>query len=261
MGSTWADSSQEELTVLITGFAPFKKEYPVNPSWEIARSLPEYLPPLRAKTVPPSEGTPLLPPVRLLVHPEPICVNYQTVRSLVPKLWHLDGGNDSEDGSQPKPKKIDLAIHIGMAGPRLFYSIERRGHRDGYNMRDVDGELLGDDERRVRQGKDWVWDGMPAELLSDLDMEDVLERWRRYSPPGSDLRISEDAGRYLCDFIYFSSLSHLYRAGKPRKVVFFHVPSENSEKNFTLGRELVIQLVRSMVESELARKVTQPEGG
>jgi pyroglutamyl-peptidase len=44
-------------------------------------------------------------------------------------------------------------------------------------------------------------------------------------------------------------------------VVFFHVPSENSEKNFTLGRELVIQLVRSMVESELARKVKQPEGG
>jgi hypothetical protein len=116
--------------------------------------------------------------VRLLVHSEPIRVNYQTVRSLVPKLWHLEG----EDTTTPRPRKIDLAIHIGMAGPRLFYSIERRGHRDGYNMRDVDGELLEDDERRVRQGKGWVWDGMPAELLTEFDMEDVLERWQGYSP-------------------------------------------------------------------------------
>jgi len=75
------------------------------------------------------------------------------------------------------------------------------------------------------------------------------------------VRISEDAGRYLCDFIYFSSLAHLYRAGQPRKVVFFHVPSENSEKNFTTGKELLIQLIRSMVESEVARKVEEPKHG
>ena len=72
--------------------------------------------------------------------------------------------------------------------------------------------------------------------------------------PGRDLRISEDAGRYLCDFIYFSSLAHLYKAGVRRNVVFFHVPSENSTRNFTMGRELLLQLVRSMVESELAHR-------
>ncbi len=68
------------------------------------------------------------------------------------------------------------------------------------------------------------------------------------------MRISEDPGRYLCDFIYFSSLAHLYRAGERRNVVFFHVPCENSEKNISTGRELLIQLVRSMVESEVSRK-------
>ena len=102
----------------------------------------------------------------------------------MPQLWHLEGndGDGGEDVSKPKPKKIDLAIHIGMAGPRLFYSIERRGHRDGYAMKDFDGELLGDDERQLREGKDWVWDGMPSELLTDLDMEDVLDRWKNNSP-------------------------------------------------------------------------------
>jgi pyroglutamyl-peptidase len=183
----------------------------VNPSWEIAKDLPGYLPPLRAKIPGQSSSTgPLLPPIRLLVHPEPIRVNYQVVRSLIPRLWHLKGSNgknnagdaddagdagDADGGVQkvltPKPK-IDFAIHIGMASPRLHYSIERRGHRDGYTMRDVDGELLGDDSRRLREGKDWIWDGMPAEILTDLDMEDVLRRWKMHSPVSSDFPPSMD---------------------------------------------------------------------
>jgi hypothetical protein len=66
-----------------------------------------------------------------------------------------------------------------MAGPRLFYSIERRGHRDGYCMPDVDLELprdgtvpVGDDERA----------GLPGELESGFDVENVLRRWRGYTP-------------------------------------------------------------------------------
>lgn len=63
----------------------------------------------------------------------------------------------------------------------MFYSLERRGHRDGYNMPDVDGEKLRDDERRKEQGDDWIWAGMPPELETDLDLRDVLNRWRQYS--------------------------------------------------------------------------------
>ncbi|KAK4235000.1 Pyroglutamyl-peptidase 1 [Achaetomium macrosporum] len=266
MGSVGADVSQEPITVLITGFAPFKKGYPVNPSWEIARSLPEWLPPVRAKTTtgPGSEpaSTPVvIPPVRLLVHPAPIQVSYATVRALVPKLWNLDNtdtepdpGPDDDDPSMSKRRRPDLVIHIGMAGPRLFYSIERRGHRDGYVMRDVDGALLGDEERRAREGEQWVWHGVPRELETEVDVEDVLGRWRGLSPKYMDLRISEDAGHYLCDFIYFSSLAHLYKAGQKRKVLFLHVPSDASEHSIALGRELVLQLVRSVVESEVARQ-------
>jgi pyroglutamyl-peptidase len=69
-----------------------------------------------------------------------------------------------------------------------------------------------------------------------------------------DLRISEDAGRYLCDFIYFSSLAHLSKAKESQRVVFLHVPSDYSEQAITSGRELVLQLIKSIVESELARK-------
>jgi pyrrolidone-carboxylate peptidase len=69
-----------------------------------------------------------------------------------------------------------------------------------------------------------------------------------------DLRISEDAGRYLCDYIYYSSLAHLEKAGQERKVLFLHVPSDASEHSIAVGRELVLQLVRAMVESELVQR-------
>jgi hypothetical protein len=200
---------------------PFKKDYPVNPSWEIVRGLPDWLPPLRAKTVTstpvapapapgPDHPAPVtIPPVRLLIHPEPIRVNYTVVRDLVPKLWHLHpppaSSDDNPDatttaaavtaatataapapeGEQPhrRPPKIDLAIHVGMAGPRAYYSIERRGHRDGYVMPDVDGRFLReDDERRARRGEAWVWEGVPAELETALDLGDVLSRWRGWAP-------------------------------------------------------------------------------
>ncbi|WQF78108.1 Putative peptidase C15, pyroglutamyl peptidase I [Colletotrichum destructivum] len=241
--------SQDEFTVLVTGFGPFKAQYPVNPSWEIARSLPTYLPPLRAKnpkdhpsTSSSSPARPL-PPVRILVHPEAIRVNYQTVRALVPQLW--------DPATHPR---IDAAVHIGMAGPRLFYSVERRGHRDGYSFPDVDGNRLGDEERRREEGDGWVWHGMPPEIETGLDLEEVLVRWRGHSPEGSDLRISEDAGHYLCDFIYFSSLSLLWKAQKHRRVTFLHVPSDASEESVARGTELTLQLIRSIAESELRRR-------
>jgi pyrrolidone-carboxylate peptidase len=69
-----------------------------------------------------------------------------------------------------------------------------------------------------------------------------------------DLRISEDAGHYLCDFIYFSSLAHLEKAGERRNVLFLHVPSDASEHSIATGRELLLQLVRSVVESEMVRR-------
>lgn len=77
-----------------------------------------------------------------------------------------------------------------------------------------------------------------------------------------DLRISEDPGRYLCDFIYYSSLAHLYKANCPRKVVFLHVPSDASDAYVTQGRELAVNLIRSLVESEMgARTPSDGEAG
>ncbi|OAA37230.1 Peptidase C15, pyroglutamyl peptidase I-like protein [Metarhizium rileyi] len=240
MGSQSKD--QTELTVLVTGFGPFREQYPANPSWEIAKGIPSHLPPLRAKDTSSREAL-KTPPVRILVPPEPIRVNYKVVRDLVPGFWDTYQGH-----------KVDMAIHIGMASPRPFYQIERRAHRRGYKSLDVDNEMLVDGPEGKVDDEDWIWHGLPDEILSDFDIDDVHSRWQRLSSKDMDLRVSEDPGRYLCDFIYYSSLAHLYKASRPRKVVFLHVPSDASDTYVSRGRELTMNLIRALVESETAAK-------
>lgn len=242
--------NDDEMTVLVTGFGPFREQYPVNPSYEIAKSLPAYLPGLPA---PPSQAginAPPIPGTHILVHPEPVRVNYQRVRALVPSLWGepMPGGEEGEEAAWPDRhgRTIDAAVHIGMAGPRQVYQVERRAHRQGYRRADVDGETLAEDE----DSEDWRWRDYPDELETDIDVDDVLQRWKGHSPKHLSLCISEDAGRYLCDFIYYSSMSYLWKRGRPRKVVFLHVPADASNKAVTRGTALAISLIRSIVESE-----------
>ncbi|KAG8666057.1 hypothetical protein FPOAC2_11149 [Fusarium poae] len=237
MGSQIAEP--DEITVLVTGFGPFREQYPVNPSWEIANSLPSHLPPLRAKDPNSRHAAAFLPNVRISVHPEPIRVNYQVVRGLVPSFY---------DTLRP----FDVVIHIGMAGPRPFYSIERRGHRDGYKHPDVDGEIIDSDEDR--QKDEWPWRGLPEEIETELHLDQLLSLWQGHSSEYDDLRISEDAGHYLCDFIYYSSLSELWKHQRPRKTVFLHVPADASPSSVERGRDLTLNLIRSIVESEMIAK-------
>ena len=131
--------------------------------------MPNYLPKLRAKD-PGSKGRVKIPPVRILVHPEAIRVSYTAVRDLVPSLWKPEEG-----------RKVDLMLHIGMAGRGLFYSVERRGHRDGYKIPDVDNEIC-EDTKHPKHDKHWIWNGVPDELKTDLDVDNVLTRWKELSP-------------------------------------------------------------------------------
>lgn len=163
---------------MLTSWQPFREQYPVNPSWEIAKGLPTYLPARRAKDPSSRHADVHIPEVRILVHPEPVRVNYDVVRGLVPGLW---------DGPQQEGRRVDFVIHIGMACPRPSYQIERRGHRTGYRSRDVDGNML-EDEDAAKRGSDWVWYGLPDEIETDLDMPDILDRWIGHSPVCRDPR-------------------------------------------------------------------------
>ncbi|KAI9692768.1 MAG: hypothetical protein M1820_009367 [Bogoriella megaspora] len=248
-----ANVSEEEVTVLVTGFGPFRR-LNYNPSYDITVTLPQYLP-----------ATPSCPTkIKLMLYPSPIKVAYGTVIDIVPRLYspptEIPITDPSLPAPDPKTPPFDLAIHIGMAPGRSYYTLETMGHRDGYNQwDDVDGQKLPKDFGRKH------WPGCPEILHTSLDTVDVWRRWKaNLLPLGSgdkeiDVRPSDDAGHFLCDFIYYSSLAWYFRLGgrnieSERPALFLHVPGNHDEEALARGREVTIALIRAMVESRRMSK-------
>lgn len=245
MGSIQNDD-KKELTILVTGFGPFQEKFPVNPSFEITRLLPDYLP----------ATSPHQSAVRIISYGSPVRVAYDEVRALVPQL------HDEYSGT------VDLVLHIGMASGRKFYCAERYGHRDGYiKNKDLDGKMPPPDEGKT------IFGDCPATMTTSLDFDSLVMNWQvnimgiPEGQPGadSDARASEDAGRYLCDYIYFNSLAYFGRrngemeVGKPasRPVLFLHVPAESDEAMLQRGRAVAIALIRAMADNHARRQEGQ----
>ncbi|KAJ5375301.1 Peptidase C15 pyroglutamyl peptidase I [Penicillium concentricum] len=227
-------TSPNEITVLITGFGPFKTNL-VNASYLIASSLP-------SSFDFPSDSR----RVSLHVHPTPIPVAYATVRETLPLI--LEEFAASHGGRRP-----DLIIHIGIAAPRQYYSVETLAHRDDYNITDVNGHPgYMDGEKR------WKGLGLPPILTPGRAADDpssaspyqpedqFLETWRSFAPK-SDLRISKDAGHYLCDFIFYTSMSLAHLQGQDRNVLFLHVPGSSEDADIEQGRVVTLALIKAMV--------------
>ncbi|KAJ5504730.1 Peptidase C15 pyroglutamyl peptidase I [Penicillium fimorum] len=233
----------KEISVLITGFGPFKTNL-VNASYLIASSLP-------SSFLFPDDSDSRQ--VSLYVHPTPIPVAYATVRETLPLI--LEEFATSHDGHRP-----DLIIHIGIAAPRQYYSVETLAHRDDYNITDINGHSgYVDGEKR------WKGLGLPPILTPGRATDDpssaspyqpedqFLETWRSFAPK-SDLRISKDAGHYLCDFIFYTSMSLAHLQGQDRNVLFLHVPGGSEDADIEQGRVVTLALIKSMVICWLDKK-------
>ncbi|EPS32015.1 hypothetical protein PDE_06974 [Penicillium oxalicum 114-2] len=239
-----------DISVLITGFGPFKTNL-VNASHLIASSLPPFLN-FAAK----SEDGSVERRVNLNVYPSPIRVAYATVREMMPQI--LDEYAATHNGQRP-----DLILHIGIASPRPYYSVESLAHRDDYVITDVDGE------KGFEQGeKRWREMGLPPILAPGLATENdvknagrsgsqkvmpyppdehFLHVWKANAPRFLDLRISRDPGHYLCDFIFYTSLALAKMQGADRSVLFLHVPGGAADHDIERGREVALALIKTMV--------------
>ncbi|RAL61635.1 hypothetical protein DID88_002704 [Monilinia fructigena] len=236
---------EKEIRVLVTGFGPFRAQYPINPSWEIASRLPRYISTnVKNEGHHPHARPPInkpIPRIQIDCYEAPVHVGYKAVRELMPRLL---------DETEP-----DYVLHIGMASGRPFYSCERRGHRSGYYVQDVDGELLNDEYNKIKEGDKWIWHDCPEELLTSLPFDKLFRQWKEACPK-TDTRISEDAGNFLCDFIYYTSLAHRYKQHRPNKAMFLHVPAGSDHEFIQKGVKITIELIRAMVESDLGANGT-----
>lgn len=264
----------DEIKVLITGFGPFRDQYPRNPSSLIAHSLPSTFtlahPPSTSELSTTSSATPKFTTIRLVPYPKEIHVSFKTVRTLIPAIYSSPSFPDYD----PLYAQCSYIVHIGMARTANEYTVERQGHRDGYYInrgtgdetRDVDGKTLRECEEEMGSAEGEYWRECPELLQTTLDVDDILERMHQPGPSnapqlpgGITVEVSDDAGNYLCDFIYYSSLSHFWRKnggddGK-RPVVFLHVPPESDEEVLERGREVTKALIGAIVASERSRNI------
>ena len=221
-------SSPGSVTVLVTGFGRFK-DFKNNTSWLIAQQLEHILPPILDPNNPSRRPGPT---IHVFVHPEEVRVSYPTVFSLIPQII------------SSFPVHIDYILNIGMAAGRKYYSVESQAHRDGYKIRDVDGNLPTAQEKYWRDLVE-----CPEIMKPDLNTEEVFARWKSNVDETTDVRVSTDAGRYLCDFMFYTSLATRKARGEAKKVLFLHVPGESDKASIEKGALVASALIRAMVAS------------
>ncbi|GES63542.1 peptidase C15, pyroglutamyl peptidase I-like protein [Aspergillus terreus] len=246
-------TARDEISVLVTGFGPFKTNL-VNASYLIASSLPSSFDfPLEAS----SEDGITTRRVSIHVHPTPIPVAYSTVQSTLPSI--IEDYVRTHGGRRP-----DIVIHMGIAATRSYYSVETQAHRDSYHMSDIKGRAGYEDGERIwrdlglppvlRPGRGSTTTQMTStspskQLLNPHPPDDdFLKSWKAFAAPGTDVRISHDAGRYLCEFIYYTSMALAFREGHDRNVVFFHVPAGCNDADVQKGRDAAIALIKALIQ-------------
>lgn len=199
----------------------------MNPSYLIANSLP---------TSHKARGVPI---ISIHTHPHPIGVCYKTVRSLIPTLLF----------PQDQRPAYDLILNLGLAPGRNFYSIEAYAHRDDYVKQDIHHESMeGDTYWLVKYGA-------PPILEPTIDISDTCGRWQQRLPD-DHVRISSNAGRYLCEYTFYTSMLEFWHRNQAadRPCIFLHVPNVCSEEAIQKGRRVVLALIEAAVSSEQTKR-------
>jgi len=204
-------------------------------------------------------------PIHISVLKVPVV--YQSVLSIVPGLHAkppvLPPSDDKglPDGPPPPAEGYDLIVHVGVAGPGLM-RIEKLAHKYGYDSPDAELKFAPEIKRmsdettvgkinvaeyyeRARlkyelkrpiteyalRGFGEGYEPFDEELKTDIDGDKLVEYL--HSVGVDSVKPSVDAGRYLCDFIYYCSLAESLRPlasqtnerdRKRSKVLFVHCP-------------------------------------
>uniref|UniRef100_A0A8D9A1W3 Pyroglutamyl-peptidase 1 n=1 Tax=Cacopsylla melanoneura TaxID=428564 RepID=A0A8D9A1W3_9HEMI len=192
------DTTCVSFKVLVTGFGPFRN-FPVNASWEAVSLLPDRVDANNIEIV-----------------KEQVEVSYDYVDNTVPALW--------------KKYNPDLVIHVGVSGVAEKITIESCGNRDQYEKPDVNDAMPCDFSCKAANTCDAT--DSSYEIQTGLDLNDLVNQFQSNKDELAMLlnvdigkvgiELSCDAGRYLCEYIYYTSLCM-----DKSRCVFIHVPPIN----------------------------------
>jgi len=169
------------MKLVLTGFGPFG-DHKTNASWLGVQTVPQLWRESKHNGV-----------VELVI--EEVPVSYDFVKEKVPDCW----------------KPFDFVVHVGVSGQTDHIQLESCANSSGYTKLDINSTcppngLCEEGEERLLET--CLDTSRICQDLNCLLSEDDI----KFSP-------SSDAGRYLCEFIYYSSLCK-----SDGRTLFVHVP-------------------------------------
>jgi pyroglutamyl-peptidase len=211
-----------------------------NPSWEIARQLPDTLTGVDGENI------------EILVPPEATPAAYHSILAQTTQLIR-----------QHAP---DMIVHIGLdvdSGPGVF-KVERSAPKEGYHdIPDIDRKVF------TRAENKKIFAKAPISLVTTLNIGSAAEHWQTACCPlklpaalaaskskakgkGANkqqvnVRLSDDVGTYVCGFQYYSSMLQTQQKTGNRNVVFLHVPKLESEQEIHVGISVTEELIKALV--------------
>jgi len=234
------------IRILLTGFGPFSV-YKSNPSWEAVSALHDTVILVEPTDSNASVDAPKLRSLHITAVNVPVV--YSTVLGAVPLLHKVPpeitlSVPEGTVDCPPPASGYDFVFHVGVGLPGAL-AVEQLAHKTGYNRADADGKLApviqaGDGNgdsfaeqdvlsagHKNERGFGDSYEQFSDELQTSIDAAGLVEHLGRQGY--QHVRLSNDAGRYVCDFIYYCSLAESRRSQpsvscSPAKVLFMHVP-------------------------------------
>eukprot|EP00088_Acartia_fossae_P026326 TRINITY_DN27144_c0_g1_i1.p1 TRINITY_DN27144_c0_g1~~TRINITY_DN27144_c0_g1_i1.p1 ORF type:complete len:205 (-),score=36.52 TRINITY_DN27144_c0_g1_i1:264-878(-) len=172
------------MKIVVTGFGPFDG-HPTNASWQAVQKIPQLW-----------ENSEYKKSVEIVT--EEIPVSYSFVQGQVPSKW----------------KPVDFVVHVGVSGMASTITLETCANNSGYNRPDVDGSCPAGQvcNKECDDRLETLNTCLPVQQICQ-DLNDKLQE------DGIEFTSSCNAGRYLCEFVYYASLSQTENC-----TLFVHVP-------------------------------------
>ncbi|XP_003707954.2 pyroglutamyl-peptidase 1 [Megachile rotundata] len=196
-------------TVLITGFGPFNNHI-VNASWEAVKELNKLCAISKE-----------LKNVEVIV--KEISVSYEDVANYVPKLW--------------EKYKPTLVLHVGVSSKAKCITIEYCARSCGYLRPDIYDKCP--DESNIKS----------KIFETKINVNNICDTINQ-NPDKTACKacISQDAGQYLCEYIFYKSLQI-----DPTKTLFLHVPDFDQYSSLQTAKGLYDILCHIIKDMESTR--------
>lgn len=111
---------------------------------------------------------------------------------------------------------FDYVLMLGVAANSSFWRVERKAHNRVSDKLDVD-------ETRLAPGP--IAPEAPATLEATLPVQQLVEALESRGIP---VCLSDDAGDYLCNYLFFRVLHLLRQLPAPPLAGFLHIPADES---------------------------------